>query len=91
LDIAIFLSDYHTTIDAGPYGIRDCAQEVFSRLNIIDSQNHRPPMDKKKITFVCPSLGGIVTRYLLAEKYGLYVCLGPRVQAIEGQTQCDSV
>jgi Leucine-rich repeat (LRR) protein len=68
-DISIFLGGFSTGISAGPYGLRRCADEVFLALNTIDSQNRRPPMEKNKIIFVCHSLGGIVTRYLLTEHY----------------------
>src|SRR5262245_35452957 len=71
-DIAIFLGGYHTAIDAGPYGIRDCASEVFHALNLVDSGNRRPPMDKDKIVFVCHSLGGIVARYVLTEHHAAF-------------------
>jgi len=71
-DISIFLGGFSTGISAGPYGFRRCADEVFLALNTPDSQNRRPPIEKKKITFVCHSLGGIVTRYLLAEHYAAF-------------------
>src|SRR5262249_13402406 len=71
-DIAIFLGGYHTAIDAGPYGIRDCASEVFHALHLVDSGNRRPPLDKDKNVFVCHSLGGIVARYVLTEHHAAF-------------------
>jgi hypothetical protein len=68
-DIAIFLAGYHTAIDSGEYGIRRCADEVFNGLNVTDSRLRSPPIEKSKIIFVCHSLGGIVTRYMLTEQF----------------------
>ncbi len=60
----VFLGGYHTKLTAGSYGVRDCAQELFTYLS--------QPLDGKpavlqyeRLVFVCHSLGGIVVRYML--------------------------
>ena len=64
-DISIYLAGYYTAPDSGPYDIRSCADEVFAALKRTGTDGHPPVMAKKKIIFVCHSMGGIVTRYLL--------------------------
>jgi pimeloyl-ACP methyl ester carboxylesterase len=64
--IAIFLAGYHTAAHSGPYGFRDCANEVFGALGR-DVDGCRPVLGKAKITFVCHSMGGIVVRDLLVK------------------------
>ncbi|HEY4283648.1 MAG TPA: hypothetical protein VGM62_11350 [Chthoniobacterales bacterium] len=62
----VFVAGYHTEINSTSYGIRDCAQEVWSALTRV-TPNMRPPIAHGQIVFVCHSLGGIVTRYLIDE------------------------
>lgn len=65
--IGIYLGGYHTAVDSGDFPIQQCALEVYSYLKTRDFLDRRPVMDKKKITFVCHSMGGVVARYLLCE------------------------
>ena len=64
-DIPIYLAGYHTAPNSGPYEVRNCADEVFHALMREGLAGLPPVMAKKKITFVCHSMGGIVARYLL--------------------------
>jgi len=59
------MGGYYTTIDAGPYEIRNCADEMFRAMNRVDEHGRSPVMTKQHILFVCHSTGGIVARYLL--------------------------
>jgi pimeloyl-ACP methyl ester carboxylesterase len=69
-NISIYLAGYYTAPDSGPYEIRNCADEVFEALKHTNTDKHPPVMAKKKIIFVCHSMGGIVTRYLLEANHG---------------------
>jgi phosphoserine phosphatase/pimeloyl-ACP methyl ester carboxylesterase len=69
-DISIYLAGYYTAVDSGPYEIRNCADEVFAALKRQGPDGQPPVMAKKKIVFVCHSMGGIVTRYLLEANHG---------------------
>lgn len=71
-DVGIYLGGYHTAVDSGDFPIQQCAQEVYSYLTIPDPLNRPPVMEKKKITFVCHSMGGIVARYLLCEQRDVF-------------------
>ncbi|NPT47176.1 hypothetical protein GNZ12_38980 [Paraburkholderia sp. 1N] len=69
---AVFLGGFYTAVDAGKYDISDCAKELLSGLTVPDRQLQRPPLEHKRIVFVCHSTGGIVVRYMLtrhAEKF----------------------
>ena len=61
----IFLGGYFTAIDAGEYGIDDCASELFGGLNRPDTHQNPTVLSYSKIVFVCHSTGGIVARYML--------------------------
>jgi hypothetical protein len=63
-----FLADYYTAIDSGEAGIRDCADTIYNSLSI-DYDGLPPVIEWPKITFVCHSLGGIVTRYMLERNF----------------------
>lgn len=64
LGAGVFLGGYHTNLSAGAYGIRDCAQELFTYLS--QPLAGRPAVLRyERLIFVCHSLGGIVVRYLL--------------------------
>ena len=66
--MSIFLAGYYTNVDSDHYGIRECAEEVFDALRRPSIDGSQPPIKYKNIIFVCHSLGGIVTRYLLEAK-----------------------
>jgi hypothetical protein len=64
-DYSIFLGGYYTSkILSGNYGLSDCANELFGALET-PKDRRRAVLDHSAIVFVCHSLGGIVTRYLL--------------------------
>jgi pimeloyl-ACP methyl ester carboxylesterase len=67
-DVGIYLAGYHTAVDSGDFPIQQCASEVYSYLKTPDPSGLPPVMEKKKIIFVCHSMGGIVARYLLCEQ-----------------------
>jgi len=62
---SIFLGGYYTSMVSGDYSIRDCSKELFGAINREDELGRRAPSSFRNIVFVCHSLGGIVTRYLL--------------------------
>lgn len=62
---SIFLGGYYTSIASGEYSIRDCANELFGSIKRADELGRRSPSSFRNLVFVCHSLGGIVTRYLL--------------------------
>jgi hypothetical protein len=61
---SIFLGGYYTQVDAGEYGMRDCAKELLEGLARGASGNPAV-LDHERLVFVCHSLGGIVSRYML--------------------------
>lgn len=61
---AVFLGGYYTEISAGDYGVRECAQELLSNLSS-PTGGRAAVLDHERLVFVCHSLGGIVTRYML--------------------------
>ena len=67
-NVGIYLAGYHTEVDSGDFPIEQCALQVYSYLKTPDPQGHPPVLEKKKIVFVCHSMGGIVTRHLLCEE-----------------------
>jgi Leucine-rich repeat (LRR) protein len=66
-DPSIFLGGYYTDLDSGEAGVSDCARELLHAL-VADYDNQPPVVEFPRITFVCHSLGGIITRYML-ERY----------------------
>ena len=66
-DYSIYLGGYYThKLKSKDYGVADCAAELFKGLAMPGRQ--RPVIEHKAILFVCHSLGGIVTRYMLESK-----------------------
>lgn len=64
-DPSIFVAGYYTDVDSGSYKISDCAAEVFDALSTPTMDGCEAPIAKPNIVFICHSLGGIVTRYML--------------------------
>lgn len=62
---SIFLGGYHTAADSGSYKIQDCAEELIRALDRVDTTGTPAPISTDNILFVCHSLGGVVTRYVL--------------------------
>jgi hypothetical protein len=62
---AIFLAGYYTSLDAGEYGLRNCADELFCALSIGDSFGRPPALESKRVILICHSLGGNVARYMI--------------------------
>jgi pimeloyl-ACP methyl ester carboxylesterase len=66
-DYSIFLGGYYTDkVRSRDYGVADCANELFRALSLPGRE--KPVLEHKAILFVCHSLGGIVTRYMLESK-----------------------
>jgi pimeloyl-ACP methyl ester carboxylesterase len=62
---SIFLGGYDTSKHrSGDYGIADCADTLFRGLRLAIDRT-RPVLEHRVIVFVCHSMGGIVTRYML--------------------------
>ncbi|KIP16525.1 PGAP1-like family protein [Burkholderia sp. MSHR3999] len=66
-NVGLYLGGYHTDVDSGDFPLQQCAAQLFSYLKTPDSLGRPPVLSKRKITFVCHSMGGIVARYLLCE------------------------
>src|SRR5215471_13034408 len=66
-DYSIYLGGYFTDkVKSRDYGVADCANELFRALALPGRE--KPVLEHKAILFVCHSLGGIVTRYMLESK-----------------------
>jgi len=72
LPYSIYLGGYYTAIDAGPYSIADCAQELFDALGRPGAKN-RSVLARRSIVFLCHSLGGVVVRYMLESRSPSFV------------------
>jgi hypothetical protein len=67
--VSIYMGGYYTDINSGElYGVRQCAQELFDAINRKTPDGRPAPTSKPKLLFVCHSLGGIVTRYMLESR-----------------------
>jgi hypothetical protein len=85
--MSIFLGGYYTGVNSGSYGIGECADELFGALQRDSSGGQPAPLKAKNIVFVCHSLGGIVTRYMLQayqihfarHKIGLLLMASPSI------------
>jgi hypothetical protein len=62
--ISVFLAGYHTEVDAGEYGMRDCSKELLDDLSR-EIGSYPAVLAHERLVFVCHSLGGIVVRYML--------------------------
>ncbi|RMQ96170.1 hypothetical protein ALP94_05647 [Pseudomonas savastanoi pv. glycinea] len=86
-DVSIFMGGYYTHVDSGTYAVRECSQELFDSLRMVDQYDRKAPLSFHKIVFVCHSLGGIVVRYMLecfrehfrSHKIGLVLMASPSV------------
>jgi pimeloyl-ACP methyl ester carboxylesterase len=82
---SIFLGGYYTAFDSTDYALQDCARGLLSAL--IASDQHPAVMEAERLIFVCHSLGGIVTRYMLErwrekfrnKKIGLLLIASPSI------------
>lgn len=72
-EVSIYLAGFYTAIDAGPYEIRNCADEILAAIQRVDANFNPTVLSKKNIIFVCHSTGGIVIRYLLENNHTLFV------------------
>jgi len=67
-DYSIFLGGYETSkFTSGAHGFDDCAEDLLDGLQL-SVKGRKPVLEHKAIIFVCHSLGGIITRYLLESK-----------------------
>jgi pimeloyl-ACP methyl ester carboxylesterase len=62
-DSSVYLGGYYTAFDSTVFAIADCARELLSAL--IAADQYPAVVEAQRIVFVCHSLGGIVTRYML--------------------------
>lgn len=84
---SIYLGGYFTDVDSGAYGVRECSKELFDSLKRPSELNEKSPIEFKNIIFICHSLGGIVTRYMLEcfresfhdQKIGLILMASPSI------------
>lgn len=67
-DYSIYLGGYSTTPTAQKYEVSDCAEELRNALWRPDEKTKRYVMEEKTIIFVCHSMGGVVTRYMLTAR-----------------------
>lgn len=85
--VSIFLGGYFTDADSHSYGVRECSEELFNALRRTSSSGQVPPLNFKKIVFICHSLGGVVVRYMLEcfreyfseHKIGLVLLASPSI------------
>src|ERR1700733_1686658 len=84
-DSSVYLGGYYTAWDSTIFGIADCAQWLLSALHA--ATDHPAVLDHERIVFVCHSLGGVVTRYMLErwreafrrKKIGLLLMASPSI------------
>jgi len=62
---SVFTAGYYTAVDSGDYKIADCARELYDALRVPNIGGQPAPLAKPRLVFVCHSLGGIVTRYMI--------------------------
>ena len=62
---SIYLAGFYTALDSGPCEIRNCADEIYRGLQRTDAKGRPGPLGKNRLIFVCHSIGGVVTRYLI--------------------------
>jgi pimeloyl-ACP methyl ester carboxylesterase len=91
-DSGVYLGGYYTAYDSTNFGIADCAQWLLSSLHA--ATDHPAVLDHARIIFVCHSLGGIVTRYMLErwreafkkKKIGLLLMASPSIGSVYANT-----
>lgn len=69
---SVFVTEYYTNTFSFDYGIADCAAELMSSLSLKEGGHDRSLLDFHNIVFVCHSLGGIVTRYLVESNFQFF-------------------
>lgn len=69
---SIFMAGYFTDIDSEDYNIADCAREIYDEISRVSENGEFAPIQAENIIFVCHSLGGIVTRYILESRYSCF-------------------
>ncbi len=69
---SIYMAGYYTSIDSADYDISDCADEIFAAITRRSPTGEMAPIDYDNIVFVCHSLGGIVTRYMLEARHDAF-------------------
>lgn len=72
--LSIFLGGYYTAVNSGQYGIANCADELFGHLQRDSPEGYQSALKYENIVFVCHSLGGIVTRYMLQNYQRHFEC-----------------
>jgi pimeloyl-ACP methyl ester carboxylesterase len=62
---SIYLGGYYTALDAGPFKVQHCADDLFRALARSDGPGIKSAFERERLVFVCHSTGGIVVRYML--------------------------
>jgi hypothetical protein len=68
IGFSIYLGGFFTDVDAGSYGLEDCAQQLFDALAEPSKPGETPPLKRDTILFICHSTGGIVVRYMIESR-----------------------
>jgi hypothetical protein len=62
---SIYLGGYYTAMDAGPFKVQHCADQLYRALGRPDRPGAQSVLQRGTLIFVCHSTGGIIVRYLL--------------------------
>jgi tetratricopeptide (TPR) repeat protein len=65
---SLFLGGYYTALDAGPFKVQHCADQLYRALARPESPGVRSVLERKTLVFVCHSTGGIIVRYMLESR-----------------------
>lgn len=65
-DPSVYLGGFYTAVDSGgSYDMRAAANELYSKISILDANGIPSLLKKKNIVFITHSTGGIVVRHML--------------------------
>ena len=68
----IFLAQYYTAPDAGPYAVWDASEELLVQLRLRPEDGSAAPIECERIVFVAHSTGGLVVKDLLTRHTGKF-------------------
>ena len=68
----IFLAQYYTALDAGPYAVENASDELLVQLRLKPEDGSAAPIDCERIVFVAHSTGGLVVKDLLTRNPGKF-------------------